>query len=438
MTRPAPYTPVTASGTSRHVAVRTNARNGAFLKRYRSSMSAWGAVWPAGAALASTLAVAFGACARTPPTARPGSAASGVVTAAALPLRDSVRMVLERALADSAFPGAYAAVGTAEGIIAEYGVGRLDAADETRPSSSTVWDLASLTKVIGTTSAVLQLAGSGRVALDSPVVRYLPDWKAPGAERITVRHLLSHSSGMPAWRALYKEAATAEEAEQQLFATSPDTLPGVRYVYSDLGFILLGKLVERVSGEKLADYQSARLFGPLGMRDTRYLPPTAWLPRIAPTEVDPWRGRKIRGEVHDENAFRLGGVSGHAGLFSSGRDLARFARMYLRHGTLDGTRVFDSATVVVFTRAQDTTISRRALGWETPTGGNSAGRRLSPLAFGHTGFTGTSLWMDPSQGVFVLLLTNRVNPTRENRKIGGVRTALADAAIAALRAEAGR
>jgi CubicO group peptidase (beta-lactamase class C family) len=209
-------------------------------------------------------------------------------------------------------------------------------------------------------------------------------------------------------------------------------------VYSDLGFILLGKLVERVSGERLAPYDSAHVFAPLGMTDTRYLPPATLLPRIAPTEQDPWRQRKVRGEVHDENAVRLGGVSGHAGLFSTGQDLARFARMYLGFGTLEGVRVFDSVAVATFTRMQDSTISRRALGWETPTGGNSAGSRLSAAAFGHTGFTGTSLWMDPAQGVFVLLLTNRVNPTRENRKIAGVRTALADAAVGALRGDVGR
>jgi len=388
-------------------------------------------------ALAATSSVLIG-CSKHRPGSPDRPPVSGISREQALRLGDSVRAVLSRAIADSAFPGAYAAIGTADGVIVEYGVGRLDVTDASRPSATTNWDLASLTKVIGTTSAMIQLVGSGRVALDSPVVRYLPAWKAPGAERITVRDLLSHSSGMPAWRALYKEAATPEEAEQQLFATSPDTLPGVRYVYSDLGFILLGKLVERVSGERLASYDAAHIFSPLGMTDTRYLPPADWLPRIAPTEQDPWRQKKVRGEVHDENAVRLGGISGHAGLFSSGRDLARFARMYLRHGTLDGVRVFDSAAVATFTRIQDTTISRRALGWETPTGGNSAGSRLSAAAFGHTGFTGTSLWMDPAQGVFVLLLTNRVNPTRENRKIGGVRTALADAAVGALRGITGR
>lgn len=138
------------------------------------------------------------------------------------------------------------------------------------------------------------------------------------------------------------------------------------------------------------------------------------------------------GEVHDENAARLGGVAGHAGLFSTARDLARFARLYLNGGTIDGTRVFDSATVAVFTRVQDSSVSRRALGWETPTGRNSAGTKLSPLAFGHTGFTGTSIWMDPAQDLFVVLLTNRVNPTRQNTGIGAVRSRIADAVSAAM------
>ncbi len=380
------------------------------------------------------VAAAAGACASATSAASsaPTAAAAGIPASRINALQDSLRVVIDRAIADSAFPGAYVAVGNANGVLAEYGAGRLDAADATRPSASTVWDLASLTKVVGTTSAMLQLVGQGKVVLDSPVVRYLPAWKAPGTSRITVRQLMTHSAGLPAWRPFYKEATTADEAIGQLFGTGPDTVPGKRFLYSDLGFMLLGKLVENVSGESLAQYDVAHIFAPLGMRDTRYLPPADWLPRIAPTEQDPWRQRKVRGEVHDENAVRVGGVSGHAGLFSSGRDLARFARMYLSGGTLDGARVFDAGTVAQFTRVQDTTISRRALGWETPTGGNSAGRKLSPVAFGHTGFTGTSLWMDPQRGMFVLLLTNRVNPTRTNLKIGRVRTSVADAAVAAL------
>lgn len=417
MTHPSPHVP--------RALPCNNAPRGRFLKPGRP----WSArLLVIGITVASVLATAC-AARRGGVTTSPGPALPASVARA---VRDSVRAVLDRAIADQAFPGAYAVVGTTDGVIAEYGAGRLDSADATRPSARTVWDLASLTKVIGTTSAVLQLVGSGRVALDSPVVRYLPQWTAPGVGRITVRHLLTHSSGLPAWRALYKESATPEEAATQLFATAPDTVPGVRFLYSDLGFILLGKLVEQVSGEPLARYDSVHLFAPLGMTDTRYLPPPSWRSRVAPTEQDSWRGRKLRGEVHDENASRLGGVSGHAGLFSSARDLTRFARLYLQFGQLDGVRVFDSATVARFIRAQDTTVSRRALGWETPTGRNSAGRRMAPVAFGHTGFTGTSLWMDPSRQLFVLLLTNRVNPTRNNQKIGGVRVSLADAVLAAI------
>lgn len=383
---------------------------------------------------ASTLLVAvlsLGACAwgaRASHTAHDASFPAERASA----IRDSMTAVLQRAVADGAFPGAYAAVGTVRGLVAEVGVGKLDADDAQRPNAETVWDLASLTKVIGTTSAMMQLVGQHKVVLDSPVVRYLPEWTAAGTNRITVRQLLTHSAGLPAWRPLYKEATSPTDATAKLFATGPDTIPGSRFLYSDLGFILLGKLVERVSGEPLAQYDTVHVFRPLGMTHTQYLPPSSWMSRIAPTEIDPWRQRHLRGEVHDENAAMLGGVSGHAGLFSTGHDLARFARMYLGYGALDGVRVVDSATIATFTRMQDSTISRRALGWETPTGGNSAGHKLSARAFGHTGFTGTSIWMDPQQGIFVLLLTNRVNPTRQNLKIGGVRVGLADAVVGAL------
>ena len=160
-----------------------------------------------------------------------------------------------------------------------------------------------------------------------------------------------------------------------------------------------------------------------------FLPPASLLPRIAPTEIDPWRQRHLRGEVHDENAAMLGGVSGHAGLFSSGRDLARIAQLYLRHGALDGVRIWKPETIVQFTTVQDSTFSNRALGWETPTGTNSAGHFMRRPAFGHTGFTGTSIWIDPAHDLFVVLLTNRVNPTRANNKITAVRQAVADSVM---------
>ncbi|MGZ8414711.1 MAG: serine hydrolase domain-containing protein [Gemmatirosa sp.] len=345
----------------------------------------------------------------------------------------AVRRVMDRAIADSAFPGGFAIVGDATGATVAYGAGQLDrAAGAPAPTATTLWDMASLTKVVATTSAMLQLVADGRVGLDAPVQRYLPDWTGANKERVTIRHLLSHASGLPSWRPLYKEATNAQEAMALVLQTQLDTLPAQRYVYSDLNAILLGEIVRRLTGKTLDVYLAERVYGPLGMRDTRFRPPASELARIAPTEFDPWRQRKVHGEVHDENAFMLGGVSGHAGLFSTAADLARLARAYLNGGTLDGARVFAPATIGQFTRAQDTTISRRALGWETPTGGNSAGHYLSRRAFGHTGFTGTSLWIDPERGVYVVLLTNRVNPTRQNTRIGGVRVALANEAMRAL------
>jgi len=171
------------------------------------------------------------------------------------------------------------------------------------------------------------------------------------------------------------------------------------------------------------------VFLPLGMRETGYLPDSSLRPRIAPTEVDPWRQRHLRGEVHDENAFALGGVSAHAGLFTSGADLARLAQAYLNGGTLDGARFVGAATIAQFTAVQDSAFSSRALGWDTPTGDNSAGRLMTRPAFGHTGFTGTSIWIDPANDLFVVLLTNRVNPSRVNTKISVWRQALADAVM---------
>jgi CubicO group peptidase (beta-lactamase class C family) len=200
-------------------------------------------------------------------------------------------------------------------------------------------------------------------------------------------------------------------------------------VYSDLGAIILGQIVERVSGEPLDAYLTRHVFKPLGMASTQYRPGADLLPRIAPTEYDPWRQRHLRGEVHDENAFSLGGISGHAGLFSTGHDVARLTRMYLNSGILDGVRIVQPETIRRFTTVQDSAFSHRAMGWETPNGANSAGRLMKRPAFGHTGFTGTSIWIDPTRDLFVVLLTNRVNPTRQNLRIGAVRTALADAVV---------
>jgi beta-glucosidase-like glycosyl hydrolase/CubicO group peptidase (beta-lactamase class C family) len=344
-------------------------------------------------------------------------------------LGDSLRAVLDKAVADGAFPGAFAVVGRRDGALAQYGAGHLDWAPSPVPDERTLWDLASLTKVVATTSALMQLVEQGRVELDAPVQRYLPNWTGPNKERVTVRRLLTHSSGLPAWRPIYKEADSPDIAMGLVYATPLDTLPGVRMVYSDLGAILLGEIVRVVSGERIDAYFAKHVAGPLGMSETSWLPSSALLGRIAPTEIDPWRQRHLRGEVHDENAFALGGVSAHAGLFSTARDLTRFARMCLNRGTLDGARIFEPATLDLFTTVQDSAFSNRALGWETPNGQNSAGHLMKRPAFGHTGFTGTSIWIDPAHDLFIILLTNRVNPTRANTRITRVRQQLADAVM---------
>lgn len=345
------------------------------------------------------------------------------------PLYDALRATLDHAVADSAFPGAFVIVGTHDRILARYGAGHLDWSPSPVPDDSTMWDMASLTKVIAMTSSMMQLVEQHKVELDAPVQRYLPNWTGPDKEKVTVRDLLTHSSGLPAWRPLYKEATDAASAMALAYATPLDTLPGVRMVYSDIGGILMGEIVRVVSGERIDQYFATHVAVPLKLHDSMFLPPASLLPRIAPTEIDPWRQRHLRGEVHDENAAMLGGVSGHAGLFSSGRDLARIAQLYLRHGALDGVRIWKPETIVQFTTVQDSTFSNRALGWETPTGTNSAGHFMRRPAFGHTGFTGTSIWIDPAHDLFVVLLTNRVNPTRANNKITAVRQAVADSVM---------
>jgi CubicO group peptidase (beta-lactamase class C family) len=373
----------------------------------------------------SLVAVApLAAAAQGPHAVRPARALDAVLGRA---LRDTLRDVLDAAVRAHAFPGAVAIIGDHAGILAMYGAGHLDWASSPRPDAHTMWDLASLTKVIGMTSAMMQLVEQGRVSLDAPVQRYLPEWTGPHKADVTVRHLLTHTSGLPAFRAYDRITTDADSIATLMMAEPLEALPGARYVYSDIGAYLAGKIVERVSGRRLDRYLAEHVFGPLGMHETMYNPPDSLHPRIAPTEVDPRRGGKLRGRVHDERAYYLGGISAHAGLFSSGADLARFARMYLNGGALGAVRLFRPQTVVEFTTLQDSALSNRAIGWEKPNGTNSAGHLMSRAAFGHTGFTGTSIWIDPARDLFIVLLTNRVDPTRNNHKIGGVRIALADA-----------
>jgi CubicO group peptidase (beta-lactamase class C family) len=330
-------------------------------------------------------------------------------------------------------PGAALAIGRHGRLVRLRGYGVLDPADTVPVSPTTLFDLASLTKVVGTTSAIMLLVDEGAVELDAPVVDYLPWWAGPHPAKagITVRQLLSHRAGLAPFRRWYLEMEGEEAYRAALAAEAPATAPGGPPVYSDLGVMTLGFLVEAVAGEPLDAFLDRRVFRPLAMEDTGFRPDPALVPRIAPTEVDTvYRHRHLRGEVHDENAWALGGVAGHAGLFSSAAELAVFAQLLLDRGVAvpcraaeagatcpedrgDEVALLDSATVRLFT----TPVSggtTRALGWDTPGGRSSAGDYFTPSAFGHTGYTGTSIWIDPELDLFVVLLTNRVNPTRAN------------------------
>jgi CubicO group peptidase (beta-lactamase class C family) len=308
----------------------------------------------------------------------------------------------------------------------------------------TIWDLASLTKVVVTTTLAMMLVDEGKLDLEARVSGFLPGFTGGGKERVTLRQLLTHSGGLLWWAPLYKDVQGGAAYLERILATDLAYEPGTKAVYSDLGLILLGDVIERLGGAPLGELARLRVLDPLGMKDTLYLPPAALLPRIAPTENDPWRGRVLRGEVHDENAFALGGIAPHAGLFGTAPDLARFAAMLLDEGRGPGGRLVSRATVELFTARAGVPLASRALGWDTPAnetgersstpgakGYTSAGSLLSPRSFGHTGFTGTSMWMDPERELFVILLTNRVHPTREN-DIRAVRAQVADAAVRAL------
>ncbi|HEX9280673.1 MAG TPA: serine hydrolase domain-containing protein [Gemmatimonadales bacterium] len=360
---------------------------------------------------------------------------------------DSVVAYL-RTQVDSAFPGAVVAVGNHNHIALLAAVGHYGVDDPRPMTTETLFDLASLTKVIGLTTACILLVDQKKLDLDAPVQYYLPEFRGTGKEKVTIRHLLTHSSGLPAWRPLFRETESREAALALVDTTPLDTVPGARYLYSDLGAIVLTQVVERITKTRIDQYLDTAVFKPLGMTTTRYLPPAEWQGRIAPTEMDTvFRHRMIRGEVHDENTGRLEGISGHAGLFSTGPDMATFAMWLLRSDAVGQSRATTGGdgppaparprptlpVVQEFTTRQDLPPgSSRALGWDTPSEHSSAGTKLSTHAFGHTGFTGTSIWLDPDRDLFIILLTNRVHPTRANTKILKVRPRVADLVVDAL------
>ena len=342
----------------------------------------------------------------------------------------TISRVVRRGLDAGGYPGAAVVIGRRGAAVYAKGFGRLgwtkDAAEV--DADRTIYDLASLTKVVGTTTAAMILYDENRLDLDAPVSRYLPTFTGGAKDLVTVRHLLTHRSGLPAGRELWRMASSVDQAKRIVLETPLACQPGACYVYSDLGADVLGWVVEAIAGQRIDHFLAERVFGPLGMNDTFYNPPDSVRYRIAPTEVSPPRGYPIKGEVHDENAFALGGVAGHAGLFSTAADLAVFAQMMLNGGSYDDVRIVSDSAVSLFTRR---TAGTRALGWDTAEGQGGSGEYLTESAFGHTGYTGTSLWIDPDREMFVVLLTNRVHAARARRPakvIADVRADLADAA----------
>jgi CubicO group peptidase (beta-lactamase class C family) len=336
-----------------------------------------------------------------------------------------------------AFPGAVLAVGQHGKLLALKSFGHLDSeAKAPAMPKNAIFDLASLTKVVATTSAAEILYDRGQLDLDAPVARYIPEFAGtPGHDAITVRNLLSHNSGFkPVEGLLWAHASDRDGILRQLYTMPVGSPPGTVYVYQDFNLILVGEIVSRVSGQPLDAFLRKELFGPLGMKDTGFNPPKSKLARIAPTEQDDkFRHRLMRGQVHDENAYVMGGVAGHAGLFSTAADLAKLAQLYLDHGRYKGRQIIKAETIRLFMQPQNLPAgSTRALGWDMPSANGFAGPLASPHAIIHTGFTGTSLYIDPDRDAFVILLTNRVNPTRDNMQIAKARPAIHSAVLTAL------
>ncbi len=348
------------------------------------------------------------------------------------------RAVLRQAVAEDAFPGAAWGVLHHGEILAMAGEGRFTyEANSPAVQPDTVFDLASVSKVVATTAAAMLLLDRGSLHLDMRLGDILPGFvvgsdPSSGKVQVTLRMLLAHSAGLPGYVELFRTCSTPEALIRAALQLPLENPPGQRTVYSDVGYILLGKVMEVLSGEPLDSFCVREIFRPLGLAATTFNPPPEQRPRIAPTEEDTrFRNRVIQGEVQDENAWVLGGAAGHAGVFSSVHDLLCFAQCILSEGrAADGHQLFQPQTVRAFAAPQST---GRALGWDVPTPPSSSGRYFGPRSIGHLGYAGTSLWIDPDQELAVALLTNRTWPDRSRDTIRQVRPAFHDAVAEALR-----
>ena len=368
-----------------------------------------------------------------------------------------VEIALREAVDQGIFPGAVVLAAKNERVIFEQAFGfRSLFPEKTTLQSSTVFDLASLTKPLATTLAMMLLACEGKIRIDDRVNRFLPTFAVFGKHLTTVRQLLTHTSGLPAWKPYYQEVIKGEKAGKIHFVASrgaksyvtelvhrekPLRPPGTHCLYSDLGFIVLGELVETVTGKSLDRFCLERIYKPLGLRSTGFVDLTQLRTRrveavtelIAPTEQCPWRRKILCGEVHDDNAYAMGGVAGHAGLFASAQDVHRLLACLSR--CLHGEDSFLRRSIVeqFFTKDESVENSTFAMGWDMPSPGRSAsGSLFSPRTVGHLGFTGTSIWWDLEKNCYIVLLTNRVHPSRKNEKIRDFRPYVHDLIMKAM------
>lgn len=381
--------------------------------------------------LATACTVALGCIGRPLPRANAASVGMDAERLA------SIERVMQRGVAARGFPGAAVLVGRRGAAVWEAGYGRASWSATSAPVSAeeTLYDLASLTKVVATTAAAMVLYDDGRLQLDAPVSHYLPSFSGGDRSRVTVRQLLAHRSGLPAGRGLARGGQSVREARRLVLATPLEYAPGSRTLYSDVGFEVLGMVVEAAAGEPLDRFVERRVFRPLGMRHTTFRPGAALRALAAPTESGRDGAEPLRGVVHDDEAAALGGVAGHAGLFSTAADLGVFAQMIVGGGEYGGVRVLSDSAVALFTAPG---AGWRGLGWETCPGGGSCGHLMGARAFGHTGYTGTSLWIDPERSTYVIVLANWAHTDRDHRTpprnavLADVRADVADVASLAV------
>lgn len=348
---------------------------------------------------------------------------------------DELDRVVRQGIRQGIYPAAVVVIGRRDSIVYARGYGHFTwkSSSPVPTPDSTVWDIASITKVVGTASAAMRLVDSGRLSLDAPVGRYLPRFSGGAKDRVTVRMLLDHTSGLRSYAPLFKQARTREGAINVLYAEPVVRAPGESPVYSDLNAIVLGLVIESASGMPLEQFVAREVFTPLEMEQTTYRPSPTLTRRTVPTAL--WRGHPIQGRVNDPNADVLGGAAGHAGIFSTGMDLARFAQAWLRNGVGPKGEWVKPATMRAFLQ-RGANSGPRLLGWDTAEHGGKEpsvfGNLISDAGYGHTGFTGTEIWIDPARDLFLVFLTNRTfdpRPRDSQHALRRVRASLSDAAI---------